>query len=577
MKLYHQFINILNKKEKNYVLIIIFLTIFVSLLEMIGIGLVPTFLYGIIEPDKFLGHLPEFIKNLIEPFIFKNTIIFFLLVAFIIFIIKNFFLLISNYLIINFRGNIREGIINRTNQYYNSMNYIQFLRYNSSTIIRNITTESQNTSSVLRDISFLFNELLIVFFIIILNFLINFEITLITLLILIIPSIFYFFFTKKILKRIGAQNVDIRAKLIKTINHTIGSFKENLIQKKIPFLQNYFRNILSKEITNTKKYNFFSVIPKILFELVAITVIVLAVFILKIDEKTVIDKLPNLSLFLVSLIKLMPCISRISTHVTKIVYNLKSVDVINDLSSNLKNNKIVNKINQSDGTNDFKFLNKIEFKNISFGYSENNHVLENINLELYKNQKILIRGASGAGKSTLIDLILGLIKPNKGQIEINGKKIETIIDQWQKKISLLPQKVFLLEDSIKNNIIFGNTNISNQNQKIKEIIKDTNLNNLINKLQNGIETKISEMGKNLSGGEMQRIALARSVFRDSELLVCDEPTTGLDDENINIIMKILNNLAKEKMLIIISHEKNLEKICDIIIEIKDKNAKIITK
>ena len=91
MKLYHQFINILNKKEKNYVLIIFFLTIFVSLLEMIGIGLVPTFLYGIIDPDKFLGHLPEFIKNFVEPFLFKNSIIFFLLVALIIFIIKIFF------------------------------------------------------------------------------------------------------------------------------------------------------------------------------------------------------------------------------------------------------------------------------------------------------------------------------------------------------------------------------------------------------------------------------------------------------------------------------------------------------
>ncbi len=285
MKLYHQFINILNKREKKNLITIIILTILIGFLEMVGIGMVPTFLYGVTEPNKVLEYFPSNIFQIVESFVINNTIIFFLLFTLVIFIFKNFVLLICNFIIINFRGNIREGIINRCNRYYSSTNYLQFIKYSSSSIIRNITLESQNASNALRDITVFFNELIIIFFILVLNFIFNFKITLITIIILIVPAFIYFIFTRKFLKKIGAQNVEIRSLYIKTINQTIGSFKENLIQKNIPFLEKYFRENLSKEISNIKKYNFLSILPKIFFELIAITIIVLTVFFLKIDEE----------------------------------------------------------------------------------------------------------------------------------------------------------------------------------------------------------------------------------------------------------------------------------------------------
>ena len=144
-----------------------------------------------------------------------------------------------------------------------------------------------------------------------------------------------------------------------------------------------------------------------------------------------------------------------------------------------------------------------------------------------------------------------------------------------KKISFLPQKVFLLEDSIRNNIIFGNSVNQNSEQKIQDIIKKTNLEYLIDKFKDGIDTKLSEMGKNLSGGEIQRIGLARTLYRESNVLICDEPTTGLDNQNVEIILKMLNNISKEKMIILVSHEKILEKICDVCIEVKNNTANII--
>ena len=143
------------------------------------------------------------------------------------------------------------------------------------------------------------------------------------------------------------------------------------------------------------------------------------------------------------------------------------------------------------------------------------------------------------------------------------------------KISLLPQKVFLIEDSIKNNIIFGNSINLNSYDKIQNIIKKTNLDNLVNKLKDGIDTNLSEMGRNLSGGEIQRIGLARTLYRESEIIICDEPTTGLDYKNIQDIIKIIKNISKEKMIILVSHEEIFEKICDFCIELKNNTTNIL--
>ena len=209
-----------------------------------------------------------------------------------------------------------------------------------------------------------------------------------------------------------------------------------------------------------------------------------------------------------------------------------------------------------------------------FCYSKENKILKNLNFDIGKNQTILLKGVSGTGKSTFIDLILGLIEPDSGKIKIDNEKIENVLEEWHKKISLLPQKVFLLEDTIKNNIIFGNDNSKYQDEKVNKLIKDVNL-EFINKFKNGIDTKVSELGKNLSGGELQRICLARSLYKNSEILICDEPTTGLDENNIDIISNILKNLSKQKTIILISHENKLEKICDVIFEIKNKEISII--
>ncbi len=578
MKIYYQFKNILNNKEKGYLTIILVLTLLSGILELLGISMVPAFLYAFNQPNEVLSELPHFINNIYKNFFAGKLLEFFALIILIIFILKNVLLFFFNYITIMLRGNTREGIINRTNKYYNALEYKEIIKENSSDIIRNITAESQNTNSALRDMTMLFNELILIFFIITMNFIFNFKITLFTFLILIIPSFVYYFFTKDVLKKIGSENVDLRSKLILTINHQIGSFKENFIQHKINFLEKYFKVILSKEITNIKKFNVLAVLPRIFLELIAVSIIFLTILVLDVDKNNIIAHLPSLSFFFVSLVKLMPSIVKVTVFITKINFNLKSVEVIYNIHKKSKDNKIKNENlkqrNIKTDNKSFTFKNSIKFENVSFNYINKTKKLKNLNFEIKRNDTILINGHSGSGKSTLIDLILGLQKPDEGKIMIDNYEIDSILTNWQKKISLLPQKVFLIDDTIKENIIFGGVKSEND-ERINEIIKVTNLENLINSLDDKIDSKVGDLGRNLSGGEIQRIGLARCLYRDFDVLVCDEPTTGLDDDNSKNIMNIFSKISKEKTLIIVSHSNNTKDICNKILQLENHSLKVI--
>jgi ABC-type bacteriocin/lantibiotic exporter with double-glycine peptidase domain len=212
------------------------------------------------------------------------------------------------------------------------------------------------------------------------------------------------------------------------------------------------------------------------------------------------------------------------------------------------------------------FKNNIQLNNVAFSYKKTNKlVLNNISFEIKKNQCLGIIGASGAGKSTLIDLILGLIRIKKGVVKIDGKTIDPNIDKWKNLVGYVPQNIFLLEDTIKNNILFGDSNINPI--ALEESIEFANLSAFVNSLPNGIETKIGEHGNNLSGGQLQRIGIARALYKKPEILILDEATSALDNKTEIEILSTIEKLKTNTTVIIITHRKSSLRICDSIIKI----------
>ena len=218
---------------------------------------------------------------------------------------------------------------------------------------------------------------------------------------------------------------------------------------------------------------------------------------------------------------------------------------------------------------DTKFQKSFELKNVAFKYPASElNILQNLNLKINKGDKIGIFGYSGAGKSTLVDIISTLNKPNDGEILIDNRKLlsQKNFKAWQNQISYVSQNSVLLDDTIRNNITFFDNDSINE-EKLKQVIEHSQLSKFLKELPKGIDTSVGDLGNQLSGGQIQRIAIARALYKDREVLILDEPTSALDSNNEKIIQNILD---QEKTIILISHNIDNLKKCHSVYELKDK-------
>ena len=303
-------------------------------------------------------------------------------------------------------------------------------------------------------------------------------------------------------------------------------------------------------------------------------VIIVTILYFSFNETESVSVFSSLGLYGLAFFRLMPSFNRILT-----AYSYKNIlehtvnklyDILLESQINYKDIKLDNDISKRKvGT---QKIENIKIQNLVFSYENEKNILENINLEIKKNDFIGIVGNSGSGKSTFINLLLGLLEPNKGSIIFNDQiNIYENLDLFNKRISYVPQNISILEKSVSENIAFGLKKEDIDLEKIKQIVVKTKLSNLISKMDNGLETIINSDNLNISGGELQRIGLARALYFDADLLVLDEATNSLDVKTENEILEMIyENFLGKKIIIFISHKmKNLEK-SNVLFEITNK-------
>lgn len=251
-------------------------------------------------------------------------------------------------------------------------------------------------------------------------------------------------------------------------------------------------------------------------------------------------------------------IKQFKYQVNEVVVKLNDYSKFKKQKDNIKEKKI-------------SFKNNITFKDVSFSYDNNVNIFKNINLQIKKGSKVGIIGKTGEGKSTFLDLLMGLLEPSNGQIMIDDIELtEETLNDWQAKISHVPQNIFLTDNSFLENIAFGK---DIKNIDIKEIIsaaKKSKIHDFIDRSVDGYNSNVGERGVKLSGGQIQRIGLARALYKKSKIIIFDEATNSLDTETEKLVMNELNNLDKDLTLIIVAHRLNTLKNCDIILEVDDK-------
>ena len=356
----------------------------------------------------------------------------------------------------------------------------------------------------------------------------------------------------------------------------LNSWKEIYLIKKGNFFINKFNKLNELDLNTSRSVELISKSPRAIIEFLVILIVCFSIVIFFLffhDKKNIVT--PTLLLFGVAIARLYPCFSNISQFMNTLSTNLASYKLIEKEIKNIKKNKNNKKIINK---KELIFKKIIKFNNVSFKFkNEEIKPLKSINLSIKRGEVVAIMGASGSGKSTLLQLILGFLNPTKGSIEIDNKNLKEIKESWQKNIGYVPQNIYLLDENIAANIALGVPKNEINFKKIKKILKILNLKKYVKNLDNKFSKKIDYNSTNISGGEKQRIALARALYNDSKILVFDEITSALDNITSIKIMKEFLKIRKNKTIIIVTHDTSISKLCQKILFLENGYLSLIKK
>ncbi len=551
---------LLNKKEKRNFCILIMLMILNSAFEILGITSIIPIISITIKNDLslfegmfFFDYLKEFSEK-------ENFILLSFIFVGLIFILKNLYIGFYNYFLSKFQCETTERISNNVYSHYLNLDYKNHLNLSTSKLIYNSTEAIEIFRGNLLNLSNFLLEIIVLALIISFLIFLNPISTIIIMIILGALSIIFFYFFVRQNFFWGMQVKNSSKNRINILNTSLSSIKdikiysgENFFNKKFKI----FNYLLNKY---QKIYIFFLSVPKPFFEAFIVIILLSSLYyflrVINISYEIIIL---NLAIFAVSMFRIYPSIYRIAGCFQKSSFG-KSV--LDELTEILKKDNVANNFITKTTFTQNKKITSLDLKDISFKYTNKSfETLKKVNLNFKKNQFVGIKGETGVGKSTLVDIITGLLKPDSGSFKVNNEEDFTILPKnWHSNISYVPQSISLIDDTLERNIALAINDENIDKKKIDKVIELSNLDRFVSKDRKS--RLIGERGLQVSGGEKQRIGIARALYYNREIYIFDEATNALDDETEKIILENLKNFLKNKIVIFISHKNSTLKFCD---------------
>ena len=556
---------ILNRKEKFNIFYISILMVINTLFELLSMGIILPIVTILLKKD--FDFLPENFHNLIESLDYVDLVKYLMLGIIFIYIVKNLFIIFYNYQQGLFVRNLQIRVVGDLFEKYVFQNYSFFLQKNTGTILRNINI-SRIVSLCLVSYLILALEILIISCFLSYLLFINFLPTIIITLIFVVFGLVLYKATKNKLYSWGTLKQDLDAKINQQIIQTFSLIKNVKIFNKEKKMYNFFEKLLFNYENLTLKTDIVQQLPRGVVEILSVISISILIAVLSATGKDGLEILALTAIYAAVAFRLIPSSTRIITAAQRIRNYGPSLNLIKNEFSYLKQDRenITKKIEP------LKFEN-LKFENVSFKYEEKNeNTLSDLSLEINKGEVIGIFGESGSGKSTLVNLISGLLKPSNGIIKINSKNLENEKQNWLASLGYVPQQVTLFNDTIESNISFFENLKHDRNlrEKLNKVIIEANLENFVKNLPEKENTIVGENAAKLSGGQIQRIGIARALFNNPDFIIFDESTSSLDEKNENEIMQFIYSLKNSKTVLFISHKKEILNNCDKIFEVKNK-------
>lgn len=552
--IFNKTIFIIDQKDKLVFFAISFCTFLIALLEIFSISIfylsIEFFLDQRNELPKLFKFLESFsfTKNIQDG---KSLFIFFIA----IYIFKIVLAILCTNFIYKFNFIQKFKISNFLSKVYLKKNFSEIFKQKDSFLISNLTDRISNSGTVLLNISLLISELFFLFSIILFLLVLNIKITSLGILLILLISIVYNLLISKKVKNISLIRQKYNDKRLEVSNYLIKALKDIKILQKEKIIFNYLKEASFK---NFKTFNIIQLIqtyPRFIMEFVFIlTILSFYIYVDIFLKNNFIEYIPAISIFIFSIFRIIPSFNKILFYINNTFFYYPSLNII---YQEKKANKVFEKEDWNVSFKKMIFNKKLSLKKINFSYNKENTLFKNLNFDFYKNKSYAIVGPSGSGKSTLINILLGILKVNRGKVEIDGNNIENDLTSYLSTISYIPQEFIFLEESVKNVICFG---AKYEQDKVLNLIKKLNI--FKNKKNYQINKLLNSKVKQLSIGQKQKIAIVRALYQDADIIIFDEPTSALDKKSIFELKKIMIKLKKNKTLIVVTHDIKFSKIFD---------------
>lgn len=553
-----------------------------GLLETLGVSMMVPVVQGIMDPaalvqNEIVGKVLRFLDIELPDMSQDggNRLIILMLAAMmVLFVVKNAYLLFQVYVQNTFVTRNRNRMISRVMREFLNRPYEEYLGADIPTVFRLTDSDIPSAFQLILVLIQMITEIVVSAFLCIVLIVVSPVMTLFIVVLFLSLTLLLSKSLKPRLNVIGRKNQEIQSRIAKWRIQSIYGLKDvKVLNREEFFVRNYYESG-SIGANVARNYAVLNNLPRLLIETVFIVSMLAFIMVYILGGGNINVLIPQLTAFAVAAIRIMPSANRINTYMSEIAYSQPCLDYLyENLNESMKqdvNGSVTGYV--QNGKKEEKertvLQDKIVLDHITFAYPGTDRpIFTDAHMEVKRGQSVGIMGPSGAGKSTIVDILLGLLHVQKGSITCDGKSIFDDYESWLAQIGYIPQSIYLVDESIRDNIAFGIDADKIDEKRIWEVLEEAQLKEFIEELPEGLDTKIGDRGVRISGGQRQRIGIARALYHDPEILVFDEATSALDNDTEKAVMDAVNSFHGRKTMVIIAHRLNTIAKCDVIYKV----------
>lgn len=559
---------ILTKRQRWQAVLVLCMTMLAAVLETVGVSIIMPLVEAMISPRELMEN------PLIAPVADRlsldtpvKLLNFLCICTIILYLVKNIYMCLFTYVRAKYSNKIGRELATRILKAYTRRKYTFFLSYSSGECLRDTGTDVAGVSNFLNAGFTLLTDCITIGLIVVWIFVVNYQFALIAMLISAVCLTIVLKIFRNLCREWGERTRINGEYMYKYSLELFQGIKEIKILGRQKYFVDHYDDTNGKQGKITSLYTLSLASPAYIIEALFIFGFLTALCLGNNYSMDMVSILPELASFAIAAFRVLPSLGKISSSVNNILYSVSSVNATYQHVQDIAGDAVIGEEPGEDWEK-AQFHGEISVNHISWQYpTGDKKVIDDLCMQIKKGESVAFIGSSGAGKTTLADIILGLLEPQSGNITLDGRDIRELGQKWRNLLGYVPQSAYLISDTIRRNVAFGIEDQYIDEELLWRALEQAQLKEFVEQLPQGLDTEIGESGVRVSGGQRQRLAIARALYNDPEILVMDEATSALDGDTEKALIEAIEKLQGHKTMIVVAHRLTTVKNCDIIYEI----------